>query len=273
MNDLSIKQMTISSIEVAEMLEVKHADLLKKLEGTKKANGTTKQVGIIPVLTEGNFPVSDYFIEDSYKDNSGKANKCYQFTKLGCDFIANKFTGEKGIIFTAKYVKRFNEMTEYIKAQSTNKTQLQVSFDEIVKAVGIVANSLNANDASRLLMYDKLFSSYGIATEFLPKYENNGSREMKPATELLRQIGANISTVAFNKMLVEQGYLEIKSRKSTTAKSGIKFYKVLSKKGLQYGENLVHEKNQREAQPYYYADTFQKLYNIVTERSVLAWQN
>ncbi len=151
-----------------------------------------------------------------------------------------------------------------------NKSQLQVSFDEVVKSVEIIANSLNANNASKLLMYDKLFSSYGITTTFLPKYENNGSREMRPATELLRQIGANISTVAFNKMLVEQGYLEIKSRKSTTAKSGMKFYKVLSKKGLQYGENLVHEKNQREAQPYYYADTFQKLYNIVTERSVLA---
>ena len=35
---------------------------------------------------------------------------CYEVTKIGCDFLANKFTGEKGILFTAKYVKRFNEM-------------------------------------------------------------------------------------------------------------------------------------------------------------------
>ncbi len=171
-----------------------------------------------------------------------------------------------------KQVRRyFIEVEKKYKALNQNSDNiLQVSFNEIVKSVEIIANSLNANNASKLLMYDKLFSSYGITTAFLPEYENNGSREMRPATELLRQIGANISTVAFNKMLVEQGYLEIKSRKSTTAKSGMKFYKVLSKKGLQYGENLVHEKNQREAQPYYYADTFQKLYNIVTERSVLA---
>jgi len=265
MNELSIKQMTISSIEVAEMLEIKHADLLKKLDGTKKSDGTTKQVGIIPVLTGGNFPVSDYFIEDSYKDNSGKTNKCYQFTKLGCDFIANKFTGEKGIIFTAKYVKRFNEMTKYIKEQSSNKAQLQVPFDEIVKSVGIVADSLNANDASRLLMYDKLFSSYGIATEFLPKYENNGSREIRPATELLKRIGANIKTAAFNQLLIKNGFLEERSRKSTKSDE-LRYFKALTEKGLQYGENLISPKNQKEVQPYYYSDSFEELYSLVAEK-------
>lgn len=59
--------------------------------------------------------VSDYFILSSYKDSSGKENKCYKITKLGCDFLANKFTGEKGILFTAKYVKRFSDMEEQLK--------------------------------------------------------------------------------------------------------------------------------------------------------------
>ncbi|MCD3196274.1 phage antirepressor Ant [Clostridium botulinum C/D] len=31
---------------------------------------------------------------------------------MGCEFLANKFNGEKGILFTAKYVERFNEMEE-----------------------------------------------------------------------------------------------------------------------------------------------------------------
>ena len=34
------------------------------------------------------------------------------------DFLANKFTGEKGILFTAKYVKRFNEMEQQIKQET-----------------------------------------------------------------------------------------------------------------------------------------------------------
>ncbi len=113
---------TIDSREVAEMLEMKHYELLKKLEGN------TKQVGIIPTLTKGNFPVSDYFIETTYKDSSGKTNKSYLFTKMGCEFIANKFTGEKGILFTAKYVKRFNEMQQVIPqmVNDLEKTKLEI---------------------------------------------------------------------------------------------------------------------------------------------------
>lgn len=106
---------TITSMEIAEMMEMEHYEVLKKLEGTNKADGSIKQVGIIPVLTKGNFLVSDYFVVSSYKDASGKENKCYLVTKLGCDFLANKFTGEKGILFTARYVKRFHEMEEALK--------------------------------------------------------------------------------------------------------------------------------------------------------------
>jgi phage regulator Rha-like protein len=101
---------TITTLEIAEMMETEHKEILKKLEGTKKPDGSVKQVGIIPVLARGNFPLSDYFIPSTYKDASGKENKCYKVTKLGCDFLANKFNGEKGIIFTARYVKRFDDM-------------------------------------------------------------------------------------------------------------------------------------------------------------------
>lgn len=97
-------------------------NLLKKIEGN------TKQVGIIPTLTKGNFPVGDYFIETTYKDSSGKTNKSYLFTKMGCEFIANKFTGEKGILFTVKYVKRFNEMQQVIPqiVDELEKTKLEI---------------------------------------------------------------------------------------------------------------------------------------------------
>lgn len=104
---------TITTNEISEMMEVKHYKILEKLEGTK--DGKTK--GIIPTLTAHEIVVSDYFINGTYKDNSGKENKCYLCTKLGCDFLANKFTGEKGILFTAKYVKRFDEMEKQIQKQ------------------------------------------------------------------------------------------------------------------------------------------------------------
>lgn len=117
---------TITTLEIAEMLGTPHYEILRKLEGTTNADGTVKQVGIIPVLTGGKIPVSDYFSLSSYKDASGKENRCYDVTKLGCDFLANKFTGEKGILFTALYVKRFNEMEQELapKVPKTYKEAL-----------------------------------------------------------------------------------------------------------------------------------------------------
>ncbi|WP_053983780.1 Rha family transcriptional regulator [Niameybacter massiliensis] len=115
------KPAAITTVEVAEMMEVRHSDILQKLEGTNKTDGTVKTKGIIPVLSERNFPLADYFIESTYIDAQGKPRKCYDCTRLGCDFLANKFTGEKGIIFTAKYVKRFNEMEQVVHSLDINK--------------------------------------------------------------------------------------------------------------------------------------------------------
>lgn len=116
----------ITSVEVAEMMEVKHYQILEKLEGTKTMKG------IIPTLTNHKIMVSDYFQEDTYKDGSGKENKCYLFTKLGCDYIANKFTGEKGILFTAKYVKKFREMEEKIHfTPLTKKEEMKLYIEAL----------------------------------------------------------------------------------------------------------------------------------------------
>lgn len=117
MNELQVlnHKQTISSREIAEMMARRHGQVLKMIEGG------AGEVGIIKVLTEHDFVLSDYFIESSYKDASGKSNKCYECTKMGCEMLANKLTGEKGILFTAKYVKRFNDMEQHIKAQSELK--------------------------------------------------------------------------------------------------------------------------------------------------------
>lgn len=119
MENLQIKNtevQTIDSREVAEMLEMRHADILRKVDQ------------YVEVLLNAKLRSVDYFIESTYKDNSGKTNKSYLFTKMGCEFIANKFTGEKGILFTAKYVKRFNEMQQVIPqvVNDLEKTKLEI---------------------------------------------------------------------------------------------------------------------------------------------------
>ncbi len=127
MNELQVlnHEQTISSREVAEMMERPHWKVLNMIEG--KAG----EVGIIEVLTDNDFVVSEYFIESSYKDASGKSNKCYECTKMGCELLANKLTGKKGILFTAKYVKRFNDMEQHIKTQ----TGLKVIDDDHIQTL------------------------------------------------------------------------------------------------------------------------------------------
>jgi len=107
MNDL--RKTTITTLEIADMMEVSHADILKKLEGRKDRKG------YIQIISEGQMSVADYFVKSVYIDVQGKERPCYEVTKLGCDFLANKFTGEKGVLFTARYVKRFHEMENQAK--------------------------------------------------------------------------------------------------------------------------------------------------------------
>lgn len=108
--EFSKEGLYLDSREVAKMLGKNHDDLLKDIQGSGK------NVGIIPVLEKGNFTVSEYFVKTSYKvEGNNKNYVCYNVTKLGCEMLGNKLQGEKGILFTAKYVKRFNEMEEHLK--------------------------------------------------------------------------------------------------------------------------------------------------------------
>lgn len=117
MNNLNINQIniggqsvtTIDSREVAEMLGKEHKYVLRDIEGTDDV------VGIIPTLIGANLHSSKYFIESSYKDARNRIQKCYLVTKMGCELLGNKQQGEKGILFTAKYVERFNQMEQAIK--------------------------------------------------------------------------------------------------------------------------------------------------------------
>ena len=119
---------TITTLEIAEMMNIGHWQVLRKLDGREENGKHIK--GYVEILTDNQMVVSDYFSESVYKDASGKENRCYDVTKLGCDFLANKFTGEKGILFTALYVKRFNEM-EQEKTQRVPKTYKEALLETV----------------------------------------------------------------------------------------------------------------------------------------------
>lgn len=95
-------QLLVDSREVAEMIGARHADLLEKIEGYVKH------------LLNGKFRSVDYFFESKYQDSTGRTLKCFLLTRKGCDMVANKLTGEKGVWFTASYVAKFEEMERSI---------------------------------------------------------------------------------------------------------------------------------------------------------------
>lgn len=241
-------QLLTDSREVAVMVEKSHDQLLRSIRS------------YINHLDSAKLQSEEFFIESTYTNSQNKEMPCYLCTKKGCDMIANKMTGKKGVIFTAKYIEAFEKMKEFIeKGQQYNH---QVSFKEQVECIEVVADMLKANDASKLLMLEGLYKSYELPTEFLPNYEHNGSKELKSATELLKQYDLGMSAAKFNTYMVAGGYLEIKARKSAKDKTKEKKFKALTAKGLQYGENAVSPHNQREVQPLYYADSFKELFQL-----------
>ena len=122
-NEMNNLVASISSREVAEMMETRHDNLMNKIE---------KHTAILEKVTDLKIKVSDLWQLSSYKDNTGRTLKEYQVTKKGCEFLAHKTTGEKGDLFTIRYMNKFEEMEQYIKEQQvpqlTEKQMLQLQI-------------------------------------------------------------------------------------------------------------------------------------------------
>ena len=130
-NEMNNLVASISSREVAEMMEVQHKNLISKIE---------KHTEILEKVNELNFKLVDLWQLSSYKDAKGETRKEYQVTKKGCEFLAHKTTGEKGDLFTIRYMNKFEEMEQYIKEQQvpqlTEKQMMQLQIlngDEMVR--------------------------------------------------------------------------------------------------------------------------------------------
>ncbi len=80
--------------------------------------------------------ISEFWMESSYIDTSGRTQKCYLITEKGCEFIAHKLTGQKGSEFTARYIDRFHEMKGALEGQPVPAFQefliQQTKFNQMV---------------------------------------------------------------------------------------------------------------------------------------------
>ena len=242
-------QMTISSREVAEMMEVNHKDLLKKIDNINETFESEK------------IRSQKYWTESSYKtEGNNKTYREFQITKKGCEFLAHKSTGEKGIIFTDRYMDRFEEMENKLIDISTKDKY--ISEIDIAKAelslVEATAKLLNLNDSSKLALATNVYENHNIPTNLLPQYTKSKDRIL-PISDLLKKNYINMSAIAFNKLLVEKGILKECTRKTSNGEN--KKFKMLV--DTEWGENLVNPKCPKETQPMYYQDKFCELLKIV----------
>ncbi|MCG2362381.1 Rha family transcriptional regulator [Staphylococcus epidermidis] len=123
MQDLQVvernNEFYVDSREVAEMVGKEHKTLMRDI-----------RTYISYIGTELN--PSDFFVESNFNDTYGRQQNCYLLTKKGCDMVANKMTGSKGVLFTAMYVDAFHKMDEHIKQSQLNVPQTPMQALEMM---------------------------------------------------------------------------------------------------------------------------------------------
>lgn len=140
MNELEVVSMdgtqTIDSRLVAESLKIQHKNLLQKVANYED------------ILAGSKFSPLEFFIPSTYLDAQKKTRKCYLLTKKGCEMVANKMTGEKGILFTAQYVEAFNKMEKQIEQRR-------------IKSISRILEQLYDN---QIILQDRIQSLEGTMT-------------------------------------------------------------------------------------------------------------
>ena len=79
-----LRNTTITSVEVADMVGKEHKKLLRDIRVYCEQ------------LSGANLGPGDFFTESTYLDSNNQSRPCYMVTKKGCEFIAHKLTGQKG---------------------------------------------------------------------------------------------------------------------------------------------------------------------------------
>lgn len=173
---------TIDSREVAEMVDKNHKDLMRDIRGYEG------------ILTGADLRPLDFFIPSAYKDLKGEERSCYLITRKGCEMVANKMTGQKGVIFTAKYIERFHEYENAVKLALPQDypaalRALAESFEEQQR----LAEKVKL-DAPKVLFADAVEASH---TSIL----------VGELAKLIRQNGVNIGQNRLFKWMREKGFI------------------------------------------------------------------
>lgn len=190
MSNLQKLPPTLDSREVAKMVDMRHADLMRNIDHYIDVMGQNAKLRS-----------DDFFIKQTYTAGTGKQYKRYDITKQGCEMVANKLTGKKGILFTAEYVKRFNEMEQADAAAARDSYMIE---DPIARAQAWIRERQQYNDA-----ITEVEKSKQLIGELKPKADYTdrilNSKSLVSITQIAKDYG--LSGKAMNGKLHELGII------------------------------------------------------------------
>ena len=187
MGDLTKVPHVLDSREVAEMVGKTHAHLCRDIAGYIEVMGKN------PKLVSSNF-----FIERTYKQaGNGKEVKRYDITKKGCEMVANKLTGEKGILFTAEYVERFNQMKE------ADRQPKELTGRELMAKALLEAQAVLAEKDTTIAKQTQLIGELKPKADYTDRILQ--SKSLVTITQIAKDYG--MSGAAMNEKLHELGVI------------------------------------------------------------------
>ena len=197
-----------------------------------RVNGYLKELGVSPQV-EKNYFIPEYIMYPLI----GKA-KNEQSTQF--------------MLWVGKVIAEIRQNGSYSLKPKSDTDGAKSQIDLLT----VTSKLLNLSDSSKLLLATKIYKDYNIPTTYLPTYTDSRGI-LKSATDLLKENNIPISTIKFNKIMIDKGYLIEVERTSGKDKSKIKKFKNLVK--TEFGENQISPKNPKETQPMYYENKFLEL--------------
>lgn len=164
----------IDSRDVAEMIGKQHAHLMRDIK---------RYINVLS--TNPNLDSLNFFVESSYKDSKGEERPCYLLTKQGCEMVANKLTGDKGILFTAQYVSLFNKYEQEHQKLAQPQFEIPQTLGEALQLAADQQKLIEKNQP-KVDYYDEQMRNPGLMT----------------MTEIAKDFG--MSAVTLNKILAEK---------------------------------------------------------------------
>jgi Rha family phage regulatory protein len=110
----------VDSLFVAEFFEKMHKNVLQDIDKL-----TTPSSGLSEEFNRLNFqPIT-------YKDSRNRTQKAYALTRDGFTMLAMGYTGQKAMHFKELYIRRFNEMEQFIKTLVSARKEFPLLTENI----------------------------------------------------------------------------------------------------------------------------------------------